>query len=244
MKTISGLFIKGQSVWDVYQKIWQLVSMKKFHVFETPLFIQVENIISDLPNIPECEIAEYYSDFQSEKLDKRWDVNQKWYLSYARRLIEKRNDISQLYSCLDCLVSDKNSHRCVLSTYDLTIDNKNYRPALSHITFWISSNTLFMNAHWRSQEIFYAFPVNCIAMLSFMRTFYNALQNYYPDLKLGIYSQFTDMSFIHEKLNYQYSEWDFTKYLYRLKEDELKFLWGIIDQKNEGEFDEHYKQKT
>lgn len=124
----NGIYIKEDDMWSSYQKIGNKIKSKRFNPKETSIFIQFSKITCEIPelnsNVKNNGIDSYYSDLKLSLLDKHWNLESEWYFSFARRLIEKHNGISQFDECIKCLISDKFSRRCVLSTYVYNIDNE------------------------------------------------------------------------------------------------------------------------
>lgn len=133
-------------------------------------------------------LAPYYAEFASERLDRRWTPGLGWHLSYADRLCTAHNGISQFDAAVECLIRDKGSRRCVLTTYHPEADSFQSRPALSSIWFGITpAERLEMHTLWRSNDLLKSFPIKTMAMISLMRGIHDQLSQVYPHLKLGTY---------------------------------------------------------
>ena len=104
----------------------------------------------------------------------------------------------------------------------------------------IINNKLHMFVHWRSQELFFAFPMNVLSMLSFQRIFYKQLVLYYPELKIGYYHQYTDVAFMDPNA-LKITNWNFMDYLNLVPQKTMEFYWSIILKNEEGKYDENYR---
>lgn len=126
---------------------------------------------NDLPIQDNMLFKKYFSCMEEKWLSPK---RGEWYYSFSRRLIQKRGGISQFEQVVETLVKDPKSRRCVLHANDIS-DNSEYRPALIAVTFLLDEYKLNMIAHWRSQELLYALPINVLEMCSLLSVFTGAL---------------------------------------------------------------------
>lgn len=139
--------------------------------------IEIRNVTNNTINVEKYNFFKYVLEFiDPKKIDKRWENNNEWYLSYSRRLLRTINGKSVIEYLSEILLDDKYSRRCVFSTFiDSDFIEKNY-PALSSIQFTIENDKLNMFTFWRSQEMNFAWALNTLCMLSYQRKLFIILK--------------------------------------------------------------------
>ena len=216
---------------DLCEAINQLEKIDQFNT-QLPFLITIKDVKSRNLNIKKYSFSHLVNDFiDDNKLDKRWNSNNDWYLSYSRRLMRKIENITMLDYASKILIKDKHTRRCVINT---NIDDdmiNGFCPALSLIQFKVVDNKLEMYTYWRSQEAIIAFPLNTLCMFSYQRKMLNAINRKYKNIELGQY-----MAFVNEM---QYDDWN--KYKLLDKEKKFKFYCSIIDNRGEVYYDKNYK---
>ena len=216
---------------DLCEAINQLEKIEQFNM-QLPFLITIKDVKSRNLNIKKYSFSHLVNDFINDnKLDKRWNSNNDWYLSYSRRLMRKIENITMLDYASKILIKDKHTRRCVINT---NIDDdmiNGFCPALSLIQFKVVNNKLEMYTYWRSQEAIIAFPLNTLCMFSYQRKMLNAINRKYKNIELGQY-----MAFVNEM---QYDDWN--KYTLLDKEKKFKFYCSIIDNGGEVDYDKNYK---
>lgn len=204
--------------------------LKKFKM--TNCIIEISNVNETYFDVTRFSDFDFLSYFLDKKcIDGKWKKNKDWYLSYSRRLLRKIKNKSIIDCLCDILTNDKNSRRCIVSTFvDDDFINETY-PALSLVQFTIEKNKLIMTTYWRSQEGNYAFPINTLCMFSYQRLLFAKLIKKYPDLELGKYISYINNIHFEELEHLEESK----------KNKILKFYCSIIEKKGEIEYDKNYK---
>lgn len=238
------VYITALTIFDAYKQLLNYFGQYNLRTYHSTTAIVVisDSTKHELPSKIEGSIDDYYQIFISNQIDERWENDKDWYLSYARRLYLKCNDISQLDIAVECLSINKDSRRCVLNTYDSTTDSPFYRPALTSIWFGIEDNKLNMHALWRSNELSVSFPIKILAMFSFMRLMYSRLLRVYPTLQLGGYIEFINSLHVYSSNTFkeyrQLEEWQlFQRFCNNYSEEQIRYLWGIVLSDKEEDYD-------
>jgi thymidylate synthase len=195
--------------------------------------IEIRNVTNNTINVEKYKFFKYVFEFiEPKKIDKRWENNSDWYLSYSRRLLRKINGKSVIEYLSEILLDDKYSRRCVFSTFiDSDFIEKNY-PELSSIQFTIENDKLNMFAFWRSQEMNFAWALNTLCMLSYQRKLFIILKKKYNELCLGSYTSFVN--------NIQFDDFNGNDELQKI--EKMKFYCSIIDEKGDDYYDKNYKK--
>lgn len=231
-----SVYLTADTINGIVKKIEKRYVQDKLKDGDTLIVNIKKSQINDLP-IKNNDLYKKYF----ENMDKRWTKkNNDWYFSYYRRLIEKRFGISQFEQAIESLCLNGLTRRSVLCASDI-LDNELYRPALLTISFSIRNKKLDMIVHWRSQELFYAFPINTIVMYSFEKIFLKKLKSFYKFIEFGEYIQYVDNVCVHATINKEMVKiQDIWKQIDYSLENELCFMWSIIKKNKEDEYDENY----
>ncbi len=227
--------VYASTVWACVKKLEKLYQNDNLKEGDT-LILKIDNpTINDLP----IQHFDVYKRFFGN-LNEGWKSDSvEFYYSFKRRLMDEEN-LGQFEKGIVTLLNNEKSRRCVLCA-NRPSDSIDYRPALVAITFSIHDDKLKMNVHWRSQEIFYALPINLIQMFSIMNLFVNKLKSKYHNLQMGEYVQYIDNVCIHDSINKNNTNiiqmW---KSIDIELNQELKFLWSIVFKNKEAEYDGNY----
>ncbi len=202
--------------------------------------ISIKNVVdSQLPNQVIEPFNGYYKIFvQNYLLEQKWNfLDKEWYLSYARRIMLKRNGVNLWDKSKQELLENPNSRRCVIHTYRDDDDFLNYLPSLLSIQFTIENNCMNMLTVWRSKELYTAFPVNMLCMHSLMRMMFNDVKAQYGKLRIGVYTEV--IGALH-KLPNKKKPLQFGDSLIDMDLEKVKFYWSIIENGKENEYDRNY----
>jgi|GEM_PF-2364352 len=236
---MKSVYLEGKSIYTIVKKVEKCFLQEKLKDNNTLIINIEESQNNDLPIKDDFLYKKYFID-----LDKRWSKdNNDWCFSYYRRLIENRAGISQLEQAIEAMSSDPSTRRCVLCAND-PLDNGQYRPSLVAVTFVIRENKLDMIVHWRSQEIFYALPINIITMYSFARVFFERIKGFNESIEFGEYIQYVDSVVIHENINKNMTQiQSLWQNISPSLEKELCFMWSVLKKNQEEFYDENYQKK-
>jgi len=235
--------VNGYDVYNVYTELIKKVkNIDRKYAITAIVTISSLNTNTMPKKIGDNEISTYYNEIISNNLFDRWNRNNNdWYFSYTRNIFYdktlKNNEIN-FEKAYKILSEDKNSRRAIISTSIFNSKHSEGFPALLDVIFYISQNKLFMTTIWRSKELSFAFPINCIEMFSLFKLMFMKLKKVYYNLKIGSYSEFITNLHLNDACENKF----LANNKFNISNKQIKFYWSIIDYKQEGDFDEYYQQ--
>ena len=234
------IIVEAETINQVYLKLISKFTSKEDRYESRSAFVNIKNVyISELPNNVIEPFNKYYGIFvQNTLLEQKWDMSDnEWYLSYARRIMSERNGINLWEKAKQELIKDKNSRRAIVLTYRDDDDVLSFLPSLLSIQFTIEHDRMNMVSIWRSKELYTAFPVNTLSMLSLMRIMFNELRKHYNMLRIGIYTEM--IGSLHKLPNYKKPK-QFGDCLVDMDLEKVKFYWSVLERGKENEYDSNY----
>lgn len=242
------MYINAITINDLYQKVLQSFNLNypiEYQEKSALLVVKCPYIV-DLPSSLNDEgLNEYYTEIVKGLKWSKWLELDNWYISYARRLLITPNLKNQVEEAITQLKENSETRRAVLLT-NYPTDSIKYRPALISVQFIIRDNWLDTITNWRSKEVRYALPINIAVIMSLSKYVCTQLRIKYDNLMIGRYIEFDSNLHLYEDKSKSKGSL-ITEFGYDIRlcdNNSIKFLWSIIDKKQEKEYDENYgKQK-
>lgn len=234
------LNIEAETINSAYLKLLDEFTSKDENYESRTAVISIKDVFnSELPCRVEEPFNKYYKVFiNNDSLEKKWNLlADEWCLSYARRIMKKRNDIDLWTKAKKELLQNKDTRRCIIITYRDDDDLLDYLPSLLSIQFTIESNKMNMLTVWRSKELYTAFPINTLCMHSLMIKMFNEIKSQYTKLEIGMYSEI--IGALH-KLAGDKKPKQFGDNLKCMDLEKVKFFWSILETGKEKEYDKNY----
>lgn len=234
------LNIEAKTINNAYLRLLDEFTSKDGKYESRTAIISIRDICNpELPRNVEEPYNKYYKVFiNNDSLEKKWNLSaDEWCLSYARRIMAKRNDIDLWTKAKEELLHNKDSRRCIIVTYRDEDDLLDYLPSLLSIQFIIEGNKLNMLTVWRSKELYTAFPINTLCMTSLMTKMFNEIKTQYIKLEMGVYSEI--IGALH-KLPGGKKPQKFGDNLIYMDLEKVKFFWSVLETGKEKEYDQNY----
>lgn len=237
-----NIYIESETVYDSYKHLIDLFGIENTYESKRAMIV-IKNINVFASGMP-TEVSEPYNDYYKVFTDidlllKKWETPyQNWYLSYSRRIMEDRKGVDLWEKAKNSLLFNKYTRRSIINTYREEDDINDFMPSLISVQFTIDDNKLSMISNWRSKELFIAYPINALCMITLMRKMFIEIRPFYTGLEMGNYTEF--IGGLHKNVGFSMKH-DYDQNLNKLDIEQVKFYWSVVDLGREGEYDEKYK---